>query len=256
MTSDNLTCNFSDSMAFVKNLENKYHEKQFSNEDVCAVLGIKSFKNNRLSNYVSTSKRFGLLSNNDSSFKVTDLAREIIYATEESEKLKFEKKAFLLNPICNKLVNMFQDEGYPTESSLINTLINKLKMPSRNSKTTAKRFLESVKTLRLDENPEEVIEEGFTDLENETKDHHDEVNPNQLDLFSEEQKVNSSVDIVDYSDNQNRVGKKNPQETNFQVEIPVNGELARLSVPTVITGNTAVIERVKKIIIANLDSYK
>lgn len=246
-------------LEFIRSLEEEYHDKQISVADICKVLTINSPQNHRYSRMVSTAKEFKLLEKiNKNGMKISKLAKEIIYPTDEKQLNNLKYQAIRNSSAYAKLIDKFDNEGYPTINVLSNILINEYGVSSDKSKNVANIFLKSIDQIGVVSETSNNDDISDSDEKESNLMGNNEPDSGQMDLFNNEMVSSASENNAKII---NRVKEEPMTDENiktnkdyYSIRIPLSGSEIKLDIPSELIGQKEQLITVKRIIDKNIES--
>ncbi len=122
--------------------------KTVSYLEVARKYGLKSPSTKSFTSRISASKQFGLTTTGNSTIQLTELARKILYPTDNNIK-NVELECLVNPPLYEQLISIYNDKALPNVSILSNILMNNYKITRSAKDAAAKVFLETCEQLDL-----------------------------------------------------------------------------------------------------------
>ena len=245
---------FQEVLSFVGELDSKYQTKQFSANDICSVMGIRSDDNHRFRGLVMGSKLFGLMaSKKGPTFQLTSLTKKIIYPIDPNNRSD-KIEAFSKPEVYKELIERFNEAGYPTTDTLANILINDYDVSSTKSQMIAGNFLKGVSELKIDSSNIQIEEPDAIDSE---KADTDTTLDRQIDLFNDGivSEDNQIKPVVSREKKTNLEPiEKNPDNQGFECSLSVGNDNVVLRIPANLLGRKDQLIRTRKFLDGQIES--
>lgn len=130
-------------------LIDKLGGKVYSNSSIAQALGM-SEKTNSFRARISTLRQYGLISGNQGTVKLTSIANDYLYPTQDEQKRDAKLQAFLGVPLYKKLVEKYENQALPSMDKLANILLGKEFGLTKATKDSAvENFMKSLEQLEL-----------------------------------------------------------------------------------------------------------
>lgn len=136
---------------------------------------------------VSSSKQFGLIKSNGGAVELCDIAKKILYPTDDASSKQLLVECLLTAPLYKKLIEKYNDSAVPSIERLGNILLQEHSITRTAKDNAAKKFIASLEyagvlqngVLLLDDceserqesgdsNDNESFEQAHTGIENDT----------------------------------------------------------------------------------------
>ncbi len=120
---------------------------------------------------VSSSKQFGLIKSSAGTVELTEVAKILLYPTDDGKIKETLNSCFSSPPLYKKLIEKYKEQALPTEEKLGNILFQEYGITRSAKDVAAKRFIESAEyvgslqngVLLLNDEIEEVVTESPVD---------------------------------------------------------------------------------------------
>jgi hypothetical protein len=214
-----------DCFEFIKVIDS-FNLKTVSYSEVAKKYGLSSTTTKSFTGKISSSKQFGLITTSSGSIQITDLAKKLIYPTDDIRKLKIE--SFRLPPLYDKLISAYDGKALPNNEKFENILMSEYKIAKNVKSNAAKCFFESANQLGLIKGGilcynDSIDENSISALDNDSSKAADEYsNPNYND---------KPTDNISHSNELSSSAAENSSDFIIQ-NIPVeSGKVAKIIIP-------------------------
>lgn len=183
-----------ESYEFIKQIDS-LGGKSVSYASILSLMGLTSPTTRSFLSRISASKQFGFITTGSSTAQLTDIAKRILYPTNEHEAKNFLVDSFNNPPLYQKLIERYRDKAVPPKTQLANILMNEYRIIRQVKDNAAECFIESAEFLGL-------LTNGVLCFDNDSNQNLPVAKTSELDTNNEaeevylENKQNPSADQV------------------------------------------------------------
>ena len=130
---------------------NKIGGKKASVATVASAIGV-STTTNSFKSKISSAKQFGLIKGSANTVELTDIAKKIIYATDNSSIPHMLVECFVTAPLYQKLTSRYDNQAVPPADKLSNVLLLEYGITKAAKDIAATKFIESAEQVGVLQN--------------------------------------------------------------------------------------------------------
>jgi hypothetical protein len=144
---------------------------------------------------VSSTVKYGLITNNRGNLKITELFKKIIHAYSDDEALTFKREAFLKPEVFNLTYERFK--GKKLDTNLLSKIfIREYEVDSKNAQKVAGYFIKGLKSLNLLDQQDNLLNINLDNITENGSKEIDIVDDNSVEEVKVEEVKSSDVTIV------------------------------------------------------------